>query len=209
MKSPSPTPATPATPAITPAPAGQFAAPTAQRNPGLLGVGFFIITESIFFLGLFLAYFYMRAAADVWPPVKIDSLTSSLAIVNTIVSLVSAGLIAYAAHAIKRDNRRGLLIGIIGAAALGIVFMGIQSAEFAQLGSTAQASSYGSMFVGLLVLHVARVFAGVALMLIVLVRTLLGQFSSRRNLLVQAAAMYWYFIVGIWMLVFYVLYILV
>lgn len=196
-------------PAQTPAPAEQFAASSAQRNPGLIGVIFFIIAESVFFIGLFLAYFYMRALADVWPPFRVDPPSFTLAIVNTVISLVSAGLMGVAVRAVKRDDRRGLLTGIIGASVLGILFMAIQSVEFAKLGSTAQTSAYGSMFVGLLVLHVARVFAGVALILIVLVRTLLGQFSSRRHLLVQAAAMYWYFIVGVWLLVFYVLYIMV
>ena len=200
---------TPTAPAQTPAPAEQFAAPTAQRNPGVLGVGFFIIAESIFFIGLFLAYFYMRAAADVWPPFTLDTPSLVLAIINTVIALISAVMIGYAVRAIKRDNRRGLLIGVVGAAVLGIVFMGIQSAEFVKIGFNAQTSAYGSMFVGLLVLHVIRVFAGVALILIVLVRTLLGQFSARRHLLVQAAAMYWYFIIGIWLLVFYVLYIFV
>jgi heme/copper-type cytochrome/quinol oxidase subunit 3 len=199
----------PTTKPIGPARAEEFAAPTPQRSSGLLGVGFFIIAESTFFLGLFLAYFYMRNTAEAWPPPGAGRPTLALAIVNTIVSLTSLGVMVYANRAIARDNRRGLQVGISLAAGLGVLFMAIQSIEFAQLGFTAQTSGYGSAFVALLVFHVARVFVGVALMLIVLVRTLIGQFSAKRRLLVQATTLYWAFIVGVWLVVFYVLYIVV
>jgi cytochrome c oxidase subunit III len=53
---------------------------------------------------------------------------------------------------------------------------------------------------------VVRVFVGVAMMGIVLVRATLQQFSARRRLLVDATAMYWYFIVAVWLVVFVVLY---
>jgi cytochrome c oxidase subunit III len=174
-------------------------------------MAFFVIAESTFFLGLFLAYFYMRNTAEAWPPPGAGAgrPTIALAIINTIVSLISLGVMAYANHAIAHDNRRGLQVGVSIAAMLGVVFMAIQSIEFAQLGFTAQTSGYGSAFIALLVFHVARVFIGVSLMLIVLVRALIGQFSAKRRLLVQAATLYWAFIVGVWLVVFYVLYIVV
>jgi heme/copper-type cytochrome/quinol oxidase subunit 3 len=34
----------------------------------------------------------------------------------------------------------------------------------------------------------------------------MGQFSSERRLMVQATVMYWIFITGVWLVVFYVLY---
>jgi cytochrome c oxidase subunit III len=200
--------------ADSPARAEEFSAPTPQRNKqnaGLLGMVFFVVSESTFFLGLFLAYFYMRNTADIWPPpgASADRPTLTLAIVNTLVAIISLGVMWYANRAIAHDNRRGLQIGVAIAAMLGVLFIAIQSIEFAQLGFTAQTSSYGSAFIALLVFHVARVFIGVALMLIVLVRTLIGQFTAKRRLLVQAATLYWAFIVGVWLVVFYVLYVVV
>jgi heme/copper-type cytochrome/quinol oxidase subunit 3 len=189
--------------------AEEFAAPTPQRSAGLLGMAFFVVAESIFFLGLFLAYFYMRNTSEAWPPPGAGRPTLALAIVNTAVSLISLGVMWYANRAIARDDRRGLQIGVGIAATLGVLFMAVQSIEFAQLGFTAQTSGYGSAFIALLVFHVIRVFIGVALMLLVLVRALIGQFSAKRRLLVQAATMYWAFIVGVWLVVFYVLYIVV
>ena len=51
-----------------------------------------------------------------------------------------------------------------------------------------------------------RVFVGVVLMTVVLIRALLGQINPRHRLLVQATALYWYFITGVWLVVFTVLY---
>ena len=197
--------------ANTPARAEEFAAPTRQRDASLLGMIFFVVSESAFFLALFLAYFYMRNSADAWPPSGAGAGQSglALALINTVVSLISLAVMLYANRAIAHDDRRGLQVGITIAAVLGVLFMAVQSVEFAQLGFTAQTSGYGSAFIALLVFHVARVFVGVALMLVVLVRTLIGQFSAQRRLLVQAATLYWGFIVGVWLVVFGVLYIVV
>lgn len=177
-----------------------------KKNAGLLGVTFFIISESMFFLGLFLAYFYLRNTSQVWPPAGVAIPGIGLAVLNTIVVLLSTVAVIYAGRAIAVNNRRGLIIGMSVAAALGVVFMAIQSTEFADLSALAQGSAYGSTFTFLLLFHVLRVFAGVALMGVVLVRALIGQFSRERRLMVQATVMYWVFITGVWLVVFYVLY---
>ena len=127
---------------------------------------------------------------------------------NTVLTLLSAATMWYANRAIARDDKRGLLVGITLSALMGVAFMAIQSVEFVELARLAQGSSYGSLFIFLLFFHVARVFVGVALMGVVLMRASLQQFSARRRLLVEAATMYWYFIVVVWLAVFAVLYLL-
>jgi heme/copper-type cytochrome/quinol oxidase subunit 3 len=190
-----------------PSPAEEAERLAAQRKRnGLLGIGFFIASESMFFLGLFLAYFYLRATTQIWPPEGVTVPGITLALVNTLVALLSTIAVIYAGRAIARDNRKGLVAGMSVAAALGVVFMAIQSTEFAQLSVLAQASAYGSTFTFLLLFHVLRVFAGVVLMGVVLVRALMGQFNRERRLMVQATVMYWIFITGVWLVVLYVLY---
>jgi heme/copper-type cytochrome/quinol oxidase subunit 3 len=78
--------------------------------------------------------------------------------------------------------------------------------EFADLSALAQGSAYGSTFTFLLIFHALRVFVGVTLMTVVLIRASMGQFNSYRRLMVQATAQYWYFITGVWLVVFTVLY---
>lgn len=181
-------------------------APARRKNIGLLGVGFFIVSESMFFLGLFLAWFFMRNTSDTWPPAGVAPLPITPAIFNTVIALLSTVAVVFADRAIARDDRQGLVRGITVAGALGVIFMAVQAAEFTDLAMLAQGSAYGSTFTFLLLFHVLRVFVGVILMGVVLVRTLLGHFSRKRRLLVQATAMYWYFITGVWLVVFAVLY---
>ncbi len=187
--------------------AGAQPAEQQKKNVGLLGVAFFIASESMFFMGLFLAYFYLRGTSQTWPPEGVTPPSIVPAIFNTLIALMGTAAVIYAGRAIARDDHKHLIGGIAVAAAFGVIFMAVQVAEFADLSILAQGSAYGSSFTFLLIFHVLRVFAGVALMGAVLVRALLGQFSSKRRLMVQATEMYWIFITGVWLVVFYVLYI--
>jgi heme/copper-type cytochrome/quinol oxidase subunit 3 len=177
-----------------------------RKQTGLLGVAVFIAAESTFFLGLFLAWFYLRATSADWPPAGVVPPPIAPAAFNTLIVLMSAVAMVIANRAAARDDQRRLIGAVIAASALGVIFMAVQSVEFADLALLAQGSAYGSAFIFLLAFHVLRVFAGVVLMAVVLIRALLGQINSRRRLLIQATALYWYFITCVWLVVFAVLY---
>ena len=182
--------------------------PAKRANTGLLGAAVFIVSESVFFLGLFLAYFYLRADTRFTSDQPHSPLL--LPLLNTLTLAVSVVMIAWAERGIAKGDQRRLVTGLIIAAALGLVFMAVQSIEFArleQVGFTPNSSSFGSTFFALLVFHVLRVFAGVSFMVIVLIRALMSQFTVRRRTAVQACALYWYFIAAGWVVVFTVLYI--
>jgi heme/copper-type cytochrome/quinol oxidase subunit 3 len=184
------------------------AAPSApRRNTGLIGAVFFIVSESMFFLGLFLAYFYLRGGSQAWPPPDVPPLSPSLPLLNSALMAVSVACMAWADRGLAAGNRRRLQAGLTAAACLGLVFMVIQSLEFAGVGFGPGSNAYGSSFFFLMGFHVARVFGGVVFMVIVLARALIGQFSPARRAAVQACALYWYFIAAVWAVVFAVLYV--
>jgi heme/copper-type cytochrome/quinol oxidase subunit 3 len=172
-----------------------------------MGAAVFIVSESMFFLGLFLAYFYLRT--DYTLPSDQPRPELLLPLINTVILAISVIAIVWAERAIAKGQQRGLIMGMSIAAVLGLVFMIVQSVEFtrfAQIGFTPGSSSFGSTFFALLLFHVVRVFGGVAFMVIVLMRALLGQFNQSRRTAVQACALYWYFIASVWLVVFAVLY---
>ncbi|HEY3290924.1 MAG TPA: cytochrome c oxidase subunit 3 [Anaerolineae bacterium] len=181
-----------------------------RPDTGLLGAAFFIVSESMFFVGLFLAYFFLRSDSTVLTPSDQPLHPSAvLPAINTLILAVSVVAITYANRSIAANKQRELTIGLTVAAALGLIFMLVQTVEFSRfisVGFSPSSSSFGSTFFGLLVFHVLRVFAGVTFMVIVLVRTLMGQFNAQRRTAVQACALYWYFISAVWILVFLVLY---
>ncbi len=183
-------------------------ASAAQRQRiGRMGVGIFIVSETMFFASLFFAWYYLRVTSGAtWPPTGTEQPPLLPAVVNTVITLFSGFTMWYANRAIARDDKRGLIVGVAASAVLGLLFMAVQVVEFAELGRMAQQDAYGSMFIIVLFFHVARVLIGVGLMGLVLMRAALGQFSSRRRLMVQGATWYWYFIVAVWLVVFVVLY---
>src|SRR5439155_8913284 len=114
---------------------------------GLMGAAVFIVAESMFFVGLFLAYFYLQSTTTA--PTDKAHREIAVPVLNTLVLALSVIAITWAERGIARDNQRRLVVGMTIAAALGLVFMGVQSIEFAryiQLGFTPNGSSFGSGF---------------------------------------------------------------
>ncbi len=179
-----------------------------RRNTGLIGAVLFIVSESMFFLGLFLAWFSLRTMSQTWPPPDTPALSMTLPAINTLILAISVALMAWADRGIAAGDTRRLQTGVGAAAILGLLFMAVQVYEFANLGFAPYSHAYGSAFFFLMGFHVARVFGGVVFMTIILVRAFMGQFSPSRRTAVQACALYWYFIAGVWLAVFWTLYLL-
>ena len=180
-----------------------------RSNNGLLGATALIVAESMFFLGVLSAWYYLQAVSlGAWPPADLRPREFSLPLINTVVILISAAALWWGERGIADGNKRRLIVGVSIAAGLGLLFMTLQTIEFSGLGFRAQGSSYGSMFFALLVFHILRVFVGVGWMAVVLIRAAMHQFDAKRRTVVQACAMYWYFITVIWLIVFAVLYLL-
>ena len=181
----------------------------ARANTGLLGATALIVTETMFFLGVLSAWYYLQAISlGNWPPAGLRPREITLPLINTGIMLVSAGLMAWAERGIAAGLKRRLTAGVAVAAAFGLLFMALQTIEFTSLGFRAQNSAYGSMFFALLVFHIARVFAGLVWMAVVLARSAMGQFDTKRRTVVQACAMYWYFLTAVWLVVLAVLYLI-
>jgi cytochrome c oxidase subunit 3 len=183
---------------------------TRKPNTGLIGAAVFIVSESMFFMGLFLAYFFLRTDTTILTRSDQPAHPSLLLpLINTLILAVSVGAMAYAERSVAAGKQSSLVIGVTVADALGLVFMLVQTLEFGRFISTGfspSSSAFGSTFFALLIFHVLRVFAGVTFMVIVLVRAFMGQFTQWRRTAVQACALYWYFIAVVWVVVFLVLY---
>jgi cytochrome c oxidase subunit 3 len=171
-----------------------------------LGMWLFLMIEFLLFVSLFFGYIYLREGSRVWLPPGISLPDRTLATIN--IGLLLAGCVthAWAARAIRRDERNGLWWGLVITFLLGFAFMMGQVFEFGNLGFTPSDGAYGSNFYMLRMAHGLHVLGGMVLQLIVLYRAHLGQFNARRHLLVQASALYWYFVALLWIPLFFMLY---
>ena len=186
-------------------------------NP-ILGMLLFICSEVMFFSGLFAAYFTVRAAAPVWPPIVPGdkALTEAynlhaepwFAAGLTLVLIVSSFTCQFAVWSIRRGDRTGFVRNIAVTLVLGIVFLIGQVYDYATLGFGIADGTFGTTFYTLTGFHGAHVFGGAIMLSVLLYRGLAGQFTSRHHDAVEATSLYWHFVDVVWIALFSTLYVL-
>ena len=174
----------------------------------LLGMVLFIASEVMFFGGLFAAYFNIRAQAPEWPPPGLHELHATLPGIFTILLVASSVTMQMGIFAIRRGNVRALTRWTAVTIALGVVFLCGQIYDYSTLDFTIRDGVFGSTFYTLTGFHGAHVFGGVMYLVIVLIRTMSGQFSARHHAAVEGASMYWHFVDVVWIALFFTLYVL-
>lgn len=176
-------------------------------NP-VLGVLIFLAAEIMLFAGLISAFLILRANADVWPPLGQPRLPVVITSINTAILLIS-GFTMWRAHvAAGRQSGADLKLWLIATAMLGSLFLLIQGSEWLRLisfGLRVSSGTYGSTFYALIGCHGLHVLVGVLCLLFVLQKVMAGRYV-RESAAVQAASVYWAFVVGIWPLLYVLVY---
>ena len=178
-------------------------------EPAMLGLLLFIVVEIMFFAGLISAYLVFRFSPVQWPPEGQPRLPIELTAVNTVLLLLS-GYVFHRALKGLRESKRGLYLSLLSLTTmLGILFLAIQGYEWVRMirfGLSVHSSVYGGFFYTLVGIHGAHVFGGVLSLLWVLTRSLLGAYSAQENLGVDLCRTYWFFVVGLWPILFALIY---
>jgi cytochrome c oxidase subunit III len=176
-----------------------------------LGILLFIVSEVMLFGSFFAAYFFIRVVANVgpWPPEGFE-LPKAVAGVNTAILVSSSFTVHWALESIRRENRRGLIMGLAATFMLGATFLFIQINEYAHIGFAPHTNAFGSVFYGLTGLHGAHVTVGLMLLAFANIRAWRGHFSKepKKHLGVEVPGIYWHFVDVMWIIVFTTVYIL-
>jgi len=184
---------------------------SSQIDRQTLGILLFIVSEVMLFGAFFAAYFFLRVVVDpsAWPPEGVH-LPVGVAGVNTAILISSSFTIHYALEAIRRNDRRGLKLGMIATWLLGATFLFIQMNEYVHVGFSARDGAFGSIFYSLTGLHGAHVFVGLFLLTIVNIRVFRGHFGpeAKDHLGVEVPGIYWHFVDIMWIVVFTTVYVL-
>ena len=182
-----------------------------SEHPDLRLFGFivFLVSESMLFLGLFVAYFTFRAVAPSWPPVGTPDLEVLLPGINTIILLSSSFVIHNADVAVKKNNVSGFRIWFLLTMAMGITFLAGQIYEYNHLEFGLKTNLFSSTFYVLTGFHGLHVLVGILMMGAVLWRSRQeGHYSAQSHFGIEAVEVYWHFVDVIWVLLFLILYIL-
>lgn len=174
------------------------------------GMVFFLCSEALIFANLIAAYLYLeiRNGGEGW---KLESWYFPL--FNTIILVSSSAVMHYAGNGIRKGNIKQLSLGLFFTLLMGTYFIGAQGVEYYMLATgpehlSMSASIFGSAFFTLTGFHGLHVTIGLIFLLITLIRSRLGHFTQKKHFGVEAAEMYWHFVDGVWVLVFFVVYLL-
>ena len=170
---------------------------------GWYGMIMLLATEASLFAYLLFSYFYLASrATEAWPPEGPPSWR--LALPNTIILLVSSGVVAWAERGLRRGrvNRAQLVWGLAGTLVLGIAFVGIQVMEWHNKPFSISSHAYGSLYFTTTGFHIAHVVGGLLALAVVMVWAALGYVGRQRHITVSIAAIYWHFVDAVWLTVF-------
>lgn len=174
-----------------------------------LALVMFLAAEAMFFAGLIGAFIVFRLGSPSWPPPFQPRLPVAVTGVNTLILLLSAVTMHWALRAVRAGEFSRLIRQLVTTALLGLLFLAIQGFEWIRLvhfGLTVSSGVYGATFYTLIGCHALHVFGAVIWLLTVLGLALRGRFTASRHAGVVLCSMYWTFVVGLWPILYGLVY---
>ena len=176
-----------------------------ERTPrvgnAVLAMTMFLAAETMLFAGLVGGFLVLRFGAQVWPPPFQPRLPVEVTGVNTLILLASSLTLTRAVRAIRRDDQGGLTRGLGQTALLGAIFLAVQGYEWTRLvgfGLTVSSGAYGATFYTLIGAHGVHVLGALIWLSTVLMAARRSRFTAPDHSPVVVCAMYWYFVVFLW-----------
>jgi heme/copper-type cytochrome/quinol oxidase subunit 3 len=177
-------------------------------DTGVVGMSLFLFSEAMFFAGLVSAFVILRTQNPAWPPPGQPRLPVGVSTANTVVLLFS-GYAMWRALRAAGGAGKGVAAWLGGAALTGALFLAIQGFEWARLlefGLSSRAGVYGATFYAVVGIHGAHVLAALIVLLLSWRRAARGGFTPTRHGGLTLCAMLWLFVVGVWPILFALLY---
>ena len=211
--------------------AHQFEDMDQQFESSTFGIWLFLVTEIMFFGGLFAAYALYRGvyfAAFVGGSHILDI---RLGAANTIVLLASSLTMVLAVRAAQTGNRRALIGFLIGTMILGGIFLGVKAVEYNQKfiehivpsldwgpegavlarlapGGLDHAQLYFFFYFAMTGLHAIHMIVGMGLLLWLVLRARQSGFTPHYFAPVEVVGLYWHFVDIVWIFLFPLLYLI-
>jgi cytochrome c oxidase subunit 3 len=210
--------------AETPALREQFDTAAQQKDASTLGMWVFLITEIMFFGGMFLMYtVYNNLYPDVFALAS-KTLNEVIGATNTAVLLCSSFTMVLAVRSAQLGRRNSTMVFIVLTMLMGMAFLGIKAFEWNQkfqehhvpgpgfhLAGTAlqgQAQLFFSLYFAMTGLHALHMVVGCGIMAFLLIQTGRHKFSSSYYTPIDIGGLYWHFVDIIWIFLFPLFYLI-
>ena len=197
-----------------------------QQEASFFGMWVFLITEIMFFGGLFTAYVIYRTANQEAFALASNQLSIQWGAFNTVVLIGSSLTMALAVWAASTGRRKATVGFIFGTIVLGTVFLGVKAIEYSHKfhehlvpGPGFDASHFpeamansAQMFFNLYFLmtglHALHMIIGIGILVWLMVLAWRGRFSPENHNFVEGVGLYWHFVDIVWIFLFPLLYLL-
>jgi cytochrome c oxidase subunit 3 len=194
-----------------------------QREASSLGMWLFLVTEVLFFGGLFTAYTIYRAAFRTDFEGASNLLDIKLGTINTAILLMSSLTMALAVWASSLGRKKLIILFLVGTIVLGSIFLGIKVVEYAQKfhhhevpgphyvipeGLSRPSELFFGLYFCMTGLHALHMIIGVGLLSWLIWKAYRDEFSTQYNTPVDLVGLYWHFVDIVWIFLFPLLYLL-
>ncbi len=195
-----------------------------QREASNLGMWIFLVTEVMFFGGLFLAYIVYRSSFPHDFALASHELDVVLGGINTGVLITSSLTMALAVRASQLGQRKTIVLFLLLTLLFGGVFLGIKAYEyhskwehhlvpgphfqFEEGGNAEHAEMFFNLYFGMTGLHAAHMVIGSFLLIWLCFPAWKGRFNADYHNPVEIVGLYWHFVDIIWIFLFPLLYLI-
>lgn len=194
-----------------------------QAEATTLGMWVFLVTEVLFFGGLFLVYTVYRT----WYPQAFAAASHELVVwagtLNTAVLITSSLTMALAVNAAQSGERRLLLLFLALTMTLGCVFLGVKAFEYYtefrehhlpgpgfafEVEHFRHAQIFFSLYFLMTGLHALHMIIGLGIMSVMLWWSYRGVITREYYSPIEISGLYWHFVDIVWIFLFPLLYLI-
>ena len=195
-----------------------------QTEASTLGMWVFLVTEIMFFGGLFMAYLLYRWASPMGFQEASSHLNVWLGAANTAILIISSLTMALAVRSAQTSApAKTQVMWLIATMILGAAFLGIKVIEYADKFAhhtvpgpnfvwdgqyPAAAEMFYSIYFCMTGLHAIHMIIGIGLMLVITWKAARRQFDASYYTPVEVAGLYWHFVDIVWIFLFPLLYLI-
>jgi cytochrome c oxidase subunit III len=195
-----------------------------QKDAASLGMWVFLVTEILFFGGLFLAYTIYRWENTLAFARASRHMDIALGTINTAVLICSSLTMAIAVHSAARGRRKSLIGFLAATMALGCAFLGIKAVEYTDhirhhlfpgpgfhysvAADARPAEIFFSLYFAMTGLHALHMIVGLGLLTTLLLMARRGRFTTGYFTPVEISGLYWHFVDIVWIFLFPLLYLI-
>jgi cytochrome c oxidase subunit 3 len=201
-----------------------------QREAGTLGMWAFLITEIMFFGGMFLAYILYRTRYPQDFAYASAHLNWKLGAINTAVLICSSLTMVLAVYFAQVGNRRLLVTFLLVTMALGATFLVIKGFEYHEKyvthhipgmgfqwveaggeplpGQPNHAEMFYWIYFAMTGVHALHMIIGLGIMSVMVWMATRGRFTPEYHSPVEISGLYWHFVDIVWIFLFPLLYLL-